>query len=81
MKAFVPSTLTFFYLLFSNFLYFPTFLCLSAFLTFSVKPQFDFETTDLLQKYELTESLHIKVRPLVPPKPPPEIQVVNSRGT
>ncbi|KAF0043189.1 hypothetical protein F2P81_004526 [Scophthalmus maximus] len=38
------------------------------------KTQSDCERSSLLQTLDLTESLHIKPRPLVPPKPPPEIQ-------
>ncbi|XP_074473547.1 F-actin-monooxygenase mical2b isoform X3 [Sebastes fasciatus] len=38
------------------------------------KTQSDCERSSLLQTLDLAESLHIKLRPPVPPKPPPETQ-------
>ncbi|XP_022621040.1 F-actin-methionine sulfoxide oxidase MICAL2 isoform X2 [Seriola dumerili] len=38
------------------------------------RTQSDCERSSLLQSLDLTESLHKKLRPLVPPKPPPEMQ-------
>ncbi|XP_019133065.2 F-actin-monooxygenase MICAL2 isoform X2 [Larimichthys crocea] len=38
------------------------------------RTQSDCERSSLLQTFDLTESLHLKRRPPVPPKPPPEIQ-------
>ncbi|KAF3686454.1 [F-actin]-monooxygenase MICAL2 [Channa argus] len=52
------------------------FLCLfnNGFPYLSEKSQSDCEKSSPVQILDLTESLHIKLRPPVPPKPPPEIQ-------
>ncbi|XP_070821156.1 F-actin-monooxygenase mical2b isoform X1 [Chaetodon trifascialis] len=45
------------------------------------RPQSDCERSFPLQTLDLTESLQIKLRPPVPPKPPPEIRLVWSGQT
>lgn len=69
---------------FQHFIFQPfLFLCLfiNGLPNLSAQSQSDCETSSPLQTLDLTESLPIKLRPPVPPKPPPEIQVVWSSQT